>query len=53
MIRHQAVSPNLGFRLGRGFGQQGSVKPIIAVAEKGRLAAVATLGNVMRYPWNH
>ena len=48
VIRHQAIGPDLGARLGRGVSQQRSIEDIIALLEEGLFAPIAALGYVVR-----
>jgi hypothetical protein len=48
MVRHQAISPDLGSGLARSDGQQIAIKDEVAVLEKSLLPAVTALRDMKR-----
>ena len=47
VIGHQAIGPDFRPRLSAALGEERKIAPVVVVAEKGFLAAVAALGNVV------
>ena len=48
MVGHQAIAPDLDMRPPCGVGEQIEIELVIAILEKGLLAAIAALGDVVR-----
>ena len=48
VVRHQAPGPHLDLGVATIFGEQVAIQHVIAVAEEGPRAAIATLGDMVR-----